>query len=69
MILNLVSVLFHLIFYQYLIFRILILIRRSLLHEHIQQKWLMCTQAVEGASIQRALLCLFWDLKAIRHCS
>lgn len=33
MILNLVPVLFHLLFYQYLICRLLILIRKSLLHK------------------------------------
>lgn len=33
MILNLVPVLFHLLFYQYLIFQLLVLIRRSLLQE------------------------------------
>lgn len=33
MILNLVPVLFHLLFYQYLIFQLLILVRETLLHK------------------------------------
>lgn len=54
MILNLVPVLFHLLFYQYLIFQLLVLIRRALLHKAHSAERLTCRKAVEGASIQRA---------------
>lgn len=65
MILNLVPVLFHLLFYQYLIFRLLNLSGNFFFTRHIQQKRLTCAQAVGSASIPRALVRLWWDLKAL----
>lgn len=65
MILNLVPALFHLLFYQYLIFQLLILIRKTLLHK---------AHSAETADVHpRCRKCIYpesarapvWDLKAL----
>lgn len=65
MIVNLVPVLFHLLFYQYLIFRLLILIRKSLLHKahpaEMADVHASCRKCIHPESTHAP----FWDLKAL----
>lgn len=58
MILNLASVLFHLLFYQYLIFRLLIVIRDLFFTRHSQQNWLTCTQQWKVIHPEHSCACL-----------
>lgn len=65
MILNLVPVLFHLLFYQYLIFQLLILIRKALPHKAHSAEMADMHPSCRKCIYPRALVRRFGDLKAL----